>query len=210
MPRAREFDTEAAVGAAMQLFWERGYAATSVDDLVARLGIGRGSLYAAFGSKQGLYLRALDRYRCEQTGGAMAALEAGDAPLPATLRRLFEAIADDAVRAAGARTGRASRPAARSGVDPPGCFMVNATTERARCDADVAARVRENAGAMEAAFERAVRRAQAAGDVAPAKDARALARFLVMAIQGLRVAATATPDRAALRDMIDVTLAALT
>jgi TetR/AcrR family transcriptional repressor of nem operon len=195
--RTREFDLEAAVGAAMELFWAQGYEATSVDDLVARLGIGRGSLYAAFGSKHALYLRALDRYRGEHMAGAFAALDDPGAPLRPTLRRLFDAL----VAAALGDPPRGDRP--RS------CFMVNATTERAACDAEVAARVRENAAAMEATLERAVRRAQARGEVAADKDARALARFLVMAVQGLRVAGAATPSRAALGDMVRLTLGAL-
>jgi TetR/AcrR family transcriptional repressor of nem operon len=181
----------------MELFWAKGYEATSVDDLVARLGIGRGSLYAAFGSKHALYLRALDRYRGEHMAGAFAALDDPGAPLRPTLRRLFDAL----VAAALGDPPRGDRP--RS------CFMVNATTERATCDAAVAARVRENATAREAALERAVRRAQARGEVAADKDARALARFLGMAVQGLRVAGAATPSRAALGDMVRLTLAAL-
>jgi TetR/AcrR family transcriptional repressor of nem operon len=193
VPRIREFDTDAAERAAMELFWEQGYEATSVDDLVARLGIGRGSLYAAFGSKHALYLKALDRYRCEQMGGALAALDDPAAPLKPTLRRFFAALVEDSLG------------------EPPrrGCFMVNATTERAACDAAVAARVRENATALEQTLERAVRGAQARGEVPSDKNARALARFLVMAVQGLRVAGAATPSRAALGDMVRLTLAAL-
>jgi TetR/AcrR family transcriptional repressor of nem operon len=189
----REFDPEAAVGAAMELFWEQGYEATSVDDLVARLGIGRGSLYATFGSKHALYLKALDRYRCEHMAAAFAALDDPEAPLTPTLRHFFDALVAAALDDPGRR----------------GCFMVNATTERAGCDPAVATRVRENAAAMEDTLERAVRRAQQRGEVSAEKDARALARFLVMAVQGLRVAGAATPHRAALRDMIQVTLAAL-
>ncbi len=55
MARTREFDTEGAVSRAMELFWTRGYEATSVRDLTRHLGIGQGSLYAAFGDKDGLY-----------------------------------------------------------------------------------------------------------------------------------------------------------
>jgi TetR/AcrR family transcriptional repressor of nem operon len=62
---------------------------------------------------------------------------------------------------------------------------------------------------MEATLERALRRAQVRGEVAAGKDARALARFLVMAVQGLRVAGAAMPNRAALRDMVRLTLAVL-
>ena len=211
VPRTREFDTEAAVGAAMELFWAKGYEATSVDDLVARLGIGRGSLYAAFGSKHALYLRTLDRYRCEQMGGALAALDDPDAPLRPTLRRFFDALVADMLGDA-APTGahaEGAADAARREPRPRGCFMVNATTERAARDRDGAARVRDNLAAMEEALERAVRRAQARGEVAASKDARALARFLAMAVQGLRVAGAAHPHRAALRDMVRMTLATL-
>ena len=197
----------------MDLFWERGYEATSVDDLVARLGIGRGSLYAAFGSKHALYLQALDRYRCEHMAGAFAALDDPGAPLRPTLRRFFDALVAEALGeppagqpAAGDSRGGGT---AREEPRPRGCFMVNATTERAGCDAEVAARVRENAATMEATLVRAIRRAQTRGEVAADKEARALARFLVMAVQGLRVAAAATPSRPALRDMVRLTLAAL-
>jgi TetR/AcrR family transcriptional repressor of nem operon len=62
MARTREFDTEAAVERAMRVFWCKGYEATSISDLVEATGVQRGSLYAAFGSKQGLYHAALDRY----------------------------------------------------------------------------------------------------------------------------------------------------
>lgn len=187
----------------MELFWERGYEATSVDDLVARLGVGRGSLYAAFGSKHALYLKALDRYRCEHMAHAFAVLDEPETPLKPTLRRFFDALVSEAVGDS-PHVGPARGAGARRG-----CFMVNATTERAGCDAAVAARVRDNATAMEATLVRAVRRAQRRGEVPAGKDARALARFLVMAVQGLRVAGAATPSRVALRDMVRVTLATL-
>ena len=68
MARPREFDIDAALERAMQAFWAKGYESTSLDDLCEATGLGRSSLYAAFGDKRGLYLRALDRY--EDGGGA--------------------------------------------------------------------------------------------------------------------------------------------
>lgn len=62
MARLREFDKEKALDAAMQLFWEKGYAATSLSDLTAKMEIQRPSLYAAFGDKEGLFEAALRRY----------------------------------------------------------------------------------------------------------------------------------------------------
>ena len=60
--RTKDFEPDEVADAAMQVFWRRGYAATSVQDLVDGTGLGRGSLYNAFGSKQGLYEAALRRY----------------------------------------------------------------------------------------------------------------------------------------------------
>ena len=62
MPRPRQFDEDTVVAAARDRFWRGGYAATSVDDLTAATGLGKGSLYGAFGDKRGLFLRALDDY----------------------------------------------------------------------------------------------------------------------------------------------------
>ncbi|MCV7298395.1 TetR/AcrR family transcriptional regulator [Mycobacterium barrassiae] len=62
MARPRKFDESDVVAAAREEFWTRGYGATSVDDLTAATGLGKGSLYGAFGDKHGLFLRALDDY----------------------------------------------------------------------------------------------------------------------------------------------------
>src|SRR4051812_19033882 len=60
--RTKEFDPETALRAALELFWERGYEATSMADLVEHMGVARASIYATFGGKHELYLKALDRY----------------------------------------------------------------------------------------------------------------------------------------------------
>ncbi len=62
MPRTKEFDPDTALQRALELFWQRGYEATSMADLVAHLGVARAGVYATFGSKHALYLRALERY----------------------------------------------------------------------------------------------------------------------------------------------------
>src|ERR1700755_1326863 len=74
MPRPRKFDESDVVAAARDEFWTRGYAATSVDDLTAATGLGKGSLYGAFGDKHGLYLRALDDYIAASIDTVRAAL----------------------------------------------------------------------------------------------------------------------------------------
>ena len=74
MARPRKFDEGAVVGAAREQFWDGGYAATSVDDLTAATGLGKGSLYGAFGDKHALFLRALDDYCVDATGRVLAQL----------------------------------------------------------------------------------------------------------------------------------------
>src|SRR5215207_11183976 len=67
MARHKEFDPDAAATEAMETFWERGYAATSVNDLLAEMGLNRGSLYGTFGDKKQLFLAALDRYEAQRS-----------------------------------------------------------------------------------------------------------------------------------------------
>ncbi len=93
MGRPKQFDPEAAVEQAMQVFWRQGYAATTPQDLVDALGIGKGSLYHAFGSKHALFELALRRYRDSQAVAVIELLD-GEGPvkdrLRAALRMLVE------------------------------------------------------------------------------------------------------------------------
>jgi TetR/AcrR family transcriptional regulator, copper-responsive repressor len=87
--RPRSFDPDAVLDKARAVFWNLGYAATSLDDLAAATGLNRPSLYAAFGDKHALYLAALERSRSEATAALGAAL-ATDAPLRAVLTVIFD------------------------------------------------------------------------------------------------------------------------
>ena len=191
MPRTKDFDPAEALDAAMDLFWRKGYEATSVDDLVKHLGVGRGSLYATFGSKHQLYVRALDRYRTTM-GGAVVAQVACGAPLRKVLRVWLESAIE----------------ATLGDPDRRGCMMVNAAAERGGLDPAASRSVCANTGMIEDTVHAAIVRAQEAGEVSPARDARALARFYVVTSQGLAVAAK-TGERAALQDAVEVALAAL-
>src|SRR4051812_28497699 len=105
MARPRAFDLEVAVDSALHVFWAKGYEGASLDDLTAAMGINRPSLYAAFGSKEALFRRAIDRYVTTYGAGITAALEA------------------DTAREAVARTLRAYADAAGRPGCPAGCFM---------------------------------------------------------------------------------------
>src|SRR5882672_9808522 len=99
MARPRGFDEEAVLRAAREQFWATGYAATSIDDILAVTGLGKGSLCGAFGDKHQLFVRVFNDYCDETVASARAALEGPDAEaysrLCAHVRALAQAIADD-------------------------------------------------------------------------------------------------------------------
>ena len=192
MPRQKEFDREVALDRAMSAFWTKGYASTSVEDLVARMGVQRGSLYATFGDKRTLFLSALDRYQRVVTRELFDALEAPGSGLEA-IRRFFRLRVEGSLDR--------SRP--------PGCLVTNSAVELSRRDRGAAAKVGGSLAGLEAAFRRALERARAQGELAATRDVRALARFLTSSAQGLSVMAKAFPERAVLEDVVKVVLAAL-
>ncbi len=192
MSRTKEFDPDAALADALGLFWERGYEATSMADLVERLGIGRASIYATFGSKHELYLRALDRY-CELVDPALlrSLSEPGQA-LPA-VRALVHQYLQDA-------TGDARRR---------GCFVVNTAVELAAHDPLAQRRVQASWDHLETSLTSALVRAQAQGELPGTSDPRAIARFLLVVMQGLRVVGRSDDDPARARDAVTCALAVL-
>ncbi|MFL1378488.1 TetR/AcrR family transcriptional regulator [Nocardiopsis protaetiae] len=191
MARTREFDTEAAVGRAMDLFWERGYEATSVRDLTRHLGIGQGSLYAAFGDKDGLYRAALEHYRTTLAAGALRDLEEG-----ADVRSAVRAMLTERIRIAAERGGR-------------GCLMVNAACERLPQDAGVRRIVRDVQDAGRKALAEVLRAAAERGEIAPRHDPDTLAAYFSTFLGGLLVSAKITPDPRALEPLVEVALGAL-
>jgi TetR/AcrR family transcriptional repressor of nem operon len=192
MARQKEFDREAALDRAMAAFWSKGYAATSIEDLLARMGIQRGSLYGTFGDKRTLFLAALDRYQRVVAHELFEALEAPGSGIEA-IRRFFR------LRVEGSLDLR--RPA--------GCLMTNSAVELSRRDRGAAAKVGGSLATIEAAFLRALQRARAAGELAAPQDLRALARFLTSSAQGLSVMARTARNRAALEDVVDIVLSVL-
>jgi TetR/AcrR family transcriptional repressor of nem operon len=188
MARPREFDSDAALENAMHVFWAKGYQATSLDDLCLATGLGRSSLYAAFGDKRGLYLRSLDRY--EEAGVGRIAKALARPPLRKALAAFLDRVITDIV----------------AGPGRSGCFIGNCAAELAHGDRAAAARVRRSLERVQATFRDALVRARARGEIAANSDVDALARFLVAGTQGLRLVGKAKPNRAALDDIAAVML----
>nr|MYU47883.1 TetR family transcriptional regulator [Streptomyces sp. SID7803] len=150
MARTKEFDPEAALQSALELFWQRGYEATSMADLVEHLGIGRASIYATFGNKHELFLKAMDRYA---EGGRDPSLLAelsqpGGPALPA-VRSVVRRFAEEA-------TSLEARL--------HGCLITNTASELAPHDVAVARRVETSWEHLETPLHSALIRAQAQGE----------------------------------------------
>lgn len=192
MARPKEFDPDEALDRAVELFWSKGYEATSIQDLVEALGINRSSLYSTFGDKHALYLAAIDRYCADVVAPAAAALDQATSPL-AAIREQFFSIP--------------SRASARR--ERRGCLLCNAAVERAPIDAEVQAEVMGGLGQLGTAFRRALVRARGAGEIAESVDPTALADYLLSSYVGLIVLAKAGRKPAQLRRTATLVLQAL-
>ncbi|NJN96108.1 MAG: TetR/AcrR family transcriptional regulator [Anaerolineales bacterium] len=191
MARPKEFDQDKIIDKALELFRLKGYEATSIQDLVDYLGIGRGSLYDTFGNKHTLYLDALDRYL--RRSSQETALPDPTTPIKTIVAYIFTQQVDEAIR-------DSSRG---------GCFMVNAAMELVPSDPEVTTRVQANLNTAEEMFYQLLTQAQARGELSSQRDWRAVARMLVNASLGIRVMAKITPNRQALDDIVAVVMSLL-
>jgi TetR/AcrR family transcriptional regulator, transcriptional repressor for nem operon len=192
MPRPREFDESAALDAAMECFWRRGYEATSLRDLTASMGLTAPSLYNAFGDKEQLFARALDRYLDRTTRERLRRLEETLAPKEA-LYRFFAEIVEHSIK----------------DRQRKGCFLVNSALEVAPHHADCRAVIAAQFDDIEDFFKRCIRTAQADETVSPDVDIDDAAHLLLGVLLGIRVLARSKPDRAVLEGMVRPALALL-
>jgi TetR/AcrR family transcriptional repressor of nem operon len=188
--RPREFDVDLAVERAMQVFWSEGYRGTSLPNLLAATELSRGSLYAAFGDKHGIFLRALERY------------------IDQALTRLDQELSPSRNALAGLRAcmnGYLTRTDGAAGKR--GCLVVATAMELAAHDREVADRIGRFFKAMEARLTATLVRAQAEGDVVGNIDPEAAAHMLVCLLEGMRVIRKTGSERrkssAAIQTFID-------
>src|SRR5579871_397677 len=178
--RPREFDTDEAIESAMGVFWSSGYHATSLPDLLKATNLSRGSLYAAFGDKHGLFLLVLDQYIADSLTRLDADLDARKDALEgirACLARYVE-------RTSGAGGKR-------------GCLVVATAMELGSHDAEVEQRIRRFFKAMETRLTVALGRAKSEGRLADGIEPAAAARLLICVLEGMRVVSKTNSDRSA-------------
>jgi AcrR family transcriptional regulator len=186
--RPREFDVEEALEQAMLVFWKQGYEGSSMGDLERAMGISRASLYAAFGKKEQLFRKALDRYSQGPAAYTARALE------KVTAREVATAYLTGAVRAT-------TRPGS-----PLGCLSVQgalAITDDSRTAHDILITWREEGVALlRERFQRAIDE----GDLPPDSDAGQLARYVITVGNGIAVQAAGGTPRSQLQQMADLAL----
>ena len=192
MGRTKSFDEEAVLDQAVQLFWERGYEGTSLADLEAHLGLGRQSLYNAFGDKHALFLKALDRYRRDAGGAAFGQLNAPDASLDA-IRGFF----------------RWTVTSLTSSDARHGCLVTNTISDRGSQDSDAMLRCNHARDALERAFRRALAQAKARRELPKGLDVEATATLLVIQNYGLSVLAKAGATAAQMNAAVEALFAGL-
>lgn len=188
--RPRSFDREQALDAAMRVFWARGFAGASMADLTAAMGIASPSLYAAFGSKEGLYREAIEHYVAANIGAFWGVMD-----LP-TARESVEGLLRNAASAF-------STP----GV-PPGCMVLQTATEAGDLSPDLADSLCQMRASNADTLARRLRRGVEEGDVAPTTDVRAVADFYATVHKGLSLSARGGAGAEELNSVVTSAMAA--
>ncbi|GAA4020213.1 TetR/AcrR family transcriptional regulator [Allokutzneria multivorans] len=192
MGRPREFDDTAAVHAAMEVFWRKGYEATTTQDLCESTGLGRGSLYNAFGSKRQLYEAALRRYSVIGPQGQLEILER-----PGSVKDRLRALMVWCVDVDMADPERR------------GCLAINAAMDASGRTSEIAELAHKQFVRLEQTICHMMAVGQSSGELSSERSPLQAARFFQSAYYGLRVLGKVTDDRAALLDVIEGTLSAL-
>jgi AcrR family transcriptional regulator len=183
MARHKEFNQEKALRKAVGLFCQQGFAATSTDELMRVMGVGRQSMYDTFGDKRALFLRALEAYVTESVQSINAELEKPSSALSAVRSALVSfAERNDLSRA-------------------EGCMGLNAISEFGQRDPDVTRITRKAASMQRQSLMHVLARAKEQGELSPDADLAGMADFFESTLAGIRMAAKAGKSRQALRNI---------
>jgi TetR/AcrR family transcriptional repressor of nem operon len=192
MARPKNFDEQEVLTRAVNLFWCKGYHATSIQDVVENLCINRASLYDTYGDKHMLFIKALKHYQSIQADALIKIIE-NAGTVKETIKGIFDLAVTDILQ----DTSR------------KGCFMANATLELANSDKEIAQIVSANRQKIEKAFYEAIMKGQQRGEISSRHNAQALASFLFNTYNGLQVIGKTGADRQTLENIVKVSLSIL-
>ena len=189
MARPREFDPSEALEKVTRVFWKRGYQATSLRDLMKATNLSKQSLYSAFGDKRALFLKALHHYR-EQNASALASLDRQQKSPLDTLREtmIYAAFRSELIHC------------------PPGCLVANTTVELGSDDPEILREIEAMNNTLLRYFNSVLREGQRERQITSAITSKALARFLLNTLNGIRILEKAATPRREIQSVIDVAL----
>lgn len=180
--RPRAFDTDKALDAALQVFWRKGYEGTSMPDLTEAMGINRPSLYAAFGNKEELFRKALDRYAEKASF-------------------LKEALAEPSARKVAEKLLMGTADALTEPCNPRGCLAVQGALSCGEEASVIRNELAARRAAGEAAIKERLQRAKIEGDLPKDSHPGDLARYIATVTQGMAVQAAGGATRKDLRQV---------
>lgn len=190
MANVLHFDEDSALAQFLEIFWTRGYKATTTRELAKSAGISESSLFNSFSSKRDIYIRALHRYH-ERTAIRRELMEKEQSALTG-IRNYWETIA-------------------RIASDPKrsrGCMITNATIE-VTTDPEIAACLKTVHADYEKSFKKTLDRAVSQGELKPDTDTRALAQFLSSSAQGLRLLSRTNPSKSKVANIVEMTMSTI-
>jgi TetR/AcrR family transcriptional repressor of nem operon len=192
-PRSKEFDQAAVIEQAMALFCEKGYAATSIRDLVTRLGVSSSSLYATFGDKDAIFLLALKRHsRMEREMLRQVLSQSADNP-KTLLLQMFQELIDSLL--ANQLTG--------------GSLTLKASVELENRKPEVSAVIAEHTEEAASMFAEFLERAAQSGQIRLRQPARQVADYILFNFFNLNFLAKVNLDRACLENYVQLVLSVL-
>ena len=189
--RNKEFDREQVLHKAMLVFWEKGFEAASIPDLLQAMGLSRSSLYETFADKESLYLEAIELYK--RRGLIKRSFVKNAASAKDGIRQYFDRHIADALDEA----------------LPNSCLITNATVGMDSPDERVRAAIKDSFDGLEECFADAIKRGQQTGEISPDKDVKTMAILLLNLNHGINVVSKMKPDRQIYDDMIEAVLAML-
>jgi TetR/AcrR family transcriptional repressor of nem operon len=192
MARTKNFNKEEALNKALQLFWSKGYHATSMQDLVDQMQINRSSLYDTFGDKHRVYIEALKQYQQNNTQNLIQQFTQTK-DIKATIAGVFNCIING-ITTCDTKTG---------------CFMVNTSIEMAAFDKEIDQIISENNSTVQVALHKTLTEAQSRGELSSDKDTLAISHFIMNTITGIQVSSRTSACKDYYEGVVKVALGVL-
>jgi TetR/AcrR family transcriptional regulator, transcriptional repressor for nem operon len=192
MPKVKLFNEDEVLEKAMELFWKKGYHATSIQDLVTHLGLSRSSIYDTYGGKKELFNKSFLLYRTSNYNGLKVFFESQPTVVEGFKKMFTLAIQES-----------------QTDSDNKGCFVVNTTTELIPGDDDLVRVLDKNKADFEAFFYTALLSGEQSGEIPKGKDLKAIASLLFILYGGIRVVAKLTPNTKNLMASVEPVLSLL-